>query len=303
MAMMADRVESQSFARCGLVVKRDAPRASLTLSAVQDCLLQMNVPVVADSETAAALAPDMVSCPIEQMASHCDLMIVVGGDGTLLRACRAVIDDQLPVLGINLGRLGFMVDIAPESIAQVLPEIIAGRFVEEQRFVLEARALSSGASLGLAVNDAVIRHPDPVSMLEFATYANDKLISHHRSDGLIISTPTGSTAYALSAGGPMMHPSSPAVAMVPICPHTLSDRPLILPAETKIRVEVGGRDGRGAIVTLDGHDNTALKNGDSLLVSRAERPLRLIHPADYDWYGILRSKLNWGREKPTLRNQ
>ncbi len=291
------------FNRCGLVAKRDARDVKATLQSVRACLEALQVPVVTDPDTARTLAQDVPAYPLPEIASHCDLMIVIGGDGTLLRACRAVVPDGLPLLGINLGRLGFMVDIAPGAIAEVLPAIIAGRHVEEKRFVLEAHQNSADSSkaLGLAINDVVIRHPEPVSMLEFATYADGHLISHHRADGLIISTPTGSTAYALSAGGPMMHPASDSVAVVPICPHTLSDRPLILPAATAVRVEVSGRDGRGAIVTLDGFHNTALADGDSLSVSRSSTPLKLIHPADYDWYSILRSKLNWGRDKPAFQ--
>ncbi len=292
-----------SFRRCGLVVKRDARDVKATLHAVLECLGSLGVPVVTDLDTARTLAPELPAFPLQEISAHCDLMIVIGGDGTLLRACRAVVPDGLPLLGINLGRLGFMVDIAPGAIDEVLPEIIAGRHVEEKRFVLEAHQNKPETSkaLGIAINDVVIRHTEPVSMLEFATYADDHLISHHRADGLIISTPTGSTAYALSAGGPMMHPASDSVAVVPICPHTLSDRPLILPAATSVRVEVNGRDGRGAIVTLDGYHNTTLATGDSLTVKRSSAPLRLIHPIDYDWYGILRSKLNWGREKPAYQ--
>lgn len=285
------------FARCGLVVKRDAPDALACLDAVLQCLRSLNIPVMLDDETRASLAPDEPSCALEAMPRHADLLIVIGGDGTLLRACRTVLRASLPVLGINLGRLGFMVDIAPGSIATVLPQIMAGEYVTDPRLVLQAR-IAEGDDLGLAVNDVVVRHPDPVSMLEFATYADERLISHHRADGMVISTPTGSTAYALSAGGPMLHPASPALAMVPICPHTLNDRPLILPAGKPVRVVISGRDGRGAIVTLDGHHNTALANGETLIIEQSEHALTLIHPRDYDWYGILRSKLNWGRDKP-----
>lgn len=299
------QLNAVSFGRCGLVVKRDARDVKATLQAVLDCLGGLGVPVVADLDTARTLAPGLTAVPLAELSAHCDLVIVIGGDGTLLRACRAVVPDGCPLLGINLGRLGFMVDIAPGAIHEVLPEILAGRHVEEKRFVMEAEQNrpESDVGLGLAINDVVIRHPEPVSMLEFATYADGHLISHHRADGLIISTPTGSTAYALSAGGPMMHPASDSLAVVPICPHTLSDRPLVLPASTTIRVEVNGRDGRGAIVTLDGYHNTTLARGESLTVRRASSLLKLIHPADYDWYGILRSKLNWGREKPAFQTE
>lgn len=286
-----------SFHRCGLVLKHDAPRINDTVRVVLDCLRNLDVPVVTDSEYSARVVPELEAYPLDELADRCDLMIVIGGDGTLLRAGRAMLGAGVPVLGINLGRLGFMVDIAPQKIVEVLPQIIAGHYVEETRDVLAASV--GDESIGTAINDVVIRHPVPVSMLEFETYADDVLISHHRADGLIVSTPTGSTAYALSAGGPMLHPNSDSFAVVPICPHTLSDRPLILPFNIELRLEISSRDAQGATATLDGYHNRKLAQGDSLLVRRAEQPLRLIHPQDYDWYSILRGKLNWGREKPS----
>lgn len=284
------------FRRCGLVVKADARGAPTTLKAVLDCLQARGTPVVTDLDTQAAFTLDLPAVSLADFGEHCDLMIVVGGDGTLLRASRRVIADGLPVLGINLGRLGFMVDIAPDAAAATLHEVLDGAYVEERRGVLEA--FRDEESLGLAINDVVLRHPEPVSMLEFATTTDARFISHHRADGLIIATPTGSTAYALSAGGPMLHPASDSVALVPICPHTLSDRPLILPASAQIEVRIAGRDGRGAMATLDGHSTVAIAPGGLVQVRPATTPLRLIHPAGYDWYAILRGKLNWGRDKP-----
>lgn len=286
-----------TFHRCGLVIKHDAPGVVDTVRAVLDCLSCLDIPVVTDCEYSSPLAPELDAYRLDELAHHCELMIVIGGDGTLLRAGRAMLSAGVPVLGINLGRLGFMVDIAPKKIADVLPQIIAGQYVEETRDVLTATI--NGEILGTAINDVVIRHPVPVSMLEFETYADDRLISHHRADGLIISTPTGSTAYALSAGGPMLHPNSGSFAVVPICPHTLSDRPLILPFDSELRVDISSRDEQGATVTLDGYNNRHMAKGERLLVHRADKPLRLIHPQDYDWYSILRSKLHWGREKPS----
>lgn len=285
------------FARCGIVVKEDARGAAETLAALVSGLEAVNVPAVVDARTASAFSTDLSSVPLEDMGAHCDLMIVVGGDGTLLRASRVVLADDLPVLGVNLGRLGFMVDVAPKVAVETLHEILQGRYREEHRFVLQA-ALDD-KDLGVAINDVVIRHPEPVSMLEYVTYADGHLISHHRADGLIITTPTGSTAYALSANGPMLHPATQALGLVPICPHTLSDRPLVLPADSVIDFGLIAPSEQ-AIITLDGTDKISLGLGARLRVSRASKPLRLIHPIDYDWYGILRSKLSWGREKPPL---
>ena len=289
-------MSSPSFRRCGIVVKRDAQGAATTLAAILQRLDAMQVPLVVDAATASAFGVDRPHIPLAEMPSHVDVMVVVGGDGTLLRASRAVLGAGLPILGVNLGRLGFMVDIAPDAAANALQAILEGAYIEEPRAVLTA---SRGAQpMGVAINDVVIRHPEPVSMLEFVTYADGRLISHHRADGLIVATPTGSTAYALSAGGPMLHPAVDAVALVPICPHTLSDRPLILPASAKIEICIAGKDGSGAIATLDGHTNHHLATGERVQIARGPQPLRLIHPSDYDWYGILRSKLSWGRDKP-----
>lgn len=295
--MLDQAAGDQGFTRCGIVVKEDARGAAETLAALVKGLQAVNVPAVVDKRTAEAFTTNLASVPLEEMGAHCDLMIVVGGDGTLLRASRVVLADDLPVLGINLGRLGFMVDIAPKAAVETLQEILQGRYREEHRFVLQASL--DDVDLGVAINDVVIRHPEPVSMLEYVTYADGRLISHHRADGLIITTPTGSTAYALSANGPMLHPATQALGLVPICPHTLSDRPLVLPADSVIEFRLVAPSDQ-AIITLDGTDKINLGLGARLGVSRAEKPLRLIHPIDYDWYGILRSKLSWGREKPPL---
>lgn len=295
--MLETAAAKTRFARCGIVVKEDARGAADTLAAIVDGLAAVDVPAVVDARTAHAFTTRLASVPLEEMGEHCDLMIVVGGDGTLLRASRVVLADDLPVLGVNLGRLGFMVDVAPKVVVETLHEILQGRYREEHRFVLQA-ALDD-TDLGVAINDVVIRHPEPVSMLEYVTYADGHLISHHRADGLIITTPTGSTAYALSANGPMLHPATQALGLVPICPHTLSDRPLVLPADSVIEFSLIAPSDQ-AIITLDGTDKINLVLGARLRVSRANKPLRLIHPIDYDWYGILRSKLSWGREKPPV---
>lgn len=234
----------------------------------------------------------------ETLARRCDLVIVVGGDGTLLDAGRALAPAGLPLLGVNQGRLGFMVDVAPETMHEHLAAIIGGQCVPEDRMILSAvvkRAAAKDSLAHLAVNDVVIRNQATIRMIEFETWLDDEFISNHRADGVIVASPTGSTAYALSGGGPLVHPGAQAIAMVPICPHTLSDRPIVVGSERSIRIVIGQDVERvRAMATFDGQRSVALDAGDVVEIRRAPFPLRLIHPRGYSYFGILRDKLRWG---------
>lgn len=233
-----------------------------------------------------------------EMATSCDLVVVIGGDGTLLSAGRDLAESGVPLLGVNQGRLGFMVDIAPELASDRLAEVLDGRYSIEQRLMLQTRVVGSDGRIvhsGVAVNDAVVRNLATIRMLEFHTWLDDSFISAHRADGMIICTPTGSTAYALSGGGPIMHPSLQAIALVPICPHTLSDRPIVIGADQTIRLSVvGAASDAEAWVTLDGQTSFHLEPGCILEVERSNAPMRLIHPEGYDYFEVLRGKLRWG---------
>ncbi len=234
----------------------------------------------------------------ETLARRCDLVIVVGGDGTLLDAGRALAPAGVPLLGVNQGRLGFMVDVAPETMHEHLAAIIDGQCVPEDRMILSAvvkRAAARDSLAHLAVNDVVIRNQATIRMIEFETWLDDEFISNHRADGVIVASPTGSTAYALSGGGPLVHPGAQAIAMVPICPHTLSDRPIVVGSDHSIRIVIGQDVERvRAMATFDGQRSVALDAGDEVEIRRAPLPLRLIHPRGYSYFGILRDKLRWG---------
>jgi NAD+ kinase len=236
--------------------------------------------------------------------SSVELAVVVGGDGTLLDAGRSLVPAGVPLLGVNQGRLGFMAELLPEQIADSMAAMVRGEYETEERMVLSARIRRAASGditqPWIAVNDVVLRNQASIRMLEFESWMDEDLISLHRADGMIVSSPTGSTAYALSGGGPLMHPSLQAMALVPICPHTLSDRPIVIGGEQRVRLVVCGDDSAPAwstqaTMTVDGQISESLSRGDAVEISRNPQPLRLIHPAGYSYFAILRNKLRWGR--------
>jgi NAD+ kinase len=235
----------------------------------------------------------------EALARRADLAVVVGGDGTLLNAGRTLAPAGVPILGVNAGRLGFMVDVAPADVGSALDEVLKGRYVREPRLMLSAVVRRGRRTRGplLAINDVVMRNQAAVRMLEFETWRGDEFISLHRADGLIVATPTGSTAYALSGGGPVIHPGLEALAVVPICPHTLSDRPVVIGADHPVRVVLGGARGTRAMCTCDGQASVTVNVGDTVEITRSNHVLELIHPKNYKYFNILRNKLHWGRDR------
>lgn len=285
------------FKTIGVVVKTDAQQASSVGRQLLDDLHSRALPICLDRDSAALLNGEPSDLSIAELGNYCDLVIVMGGDGTLLHAGRALAASGVPLLGVNLGRLGFMVDIAPQDISDSLSRILDGAYRVEERLILEAVDAQGLHPPQIAINDVVVRHKRYVRMLDFSTYADGTFISQHRADGIIVSTPTGSTAYALSSGGPMMHPSLDAIALVPISPHTLSDRPLMLPAATELEVEIAADPDNPALFTCDGQKDSHLPPGQRLVIRRSPLSMRLVHPTDYDYFGILRSKLHWGRNR------
>lgn len=231
-----------------------------------------------------------------ELSGAADLVIAVGGDGTMLYASRLVAGRNVPLLGINRGRLGFLADITPGEMLRRLDEILAGDFEEEQRLMLEA-VIDNGAGRhrAVALNDVVLQKRETGRMLDFENWVDGVYVNTHGGDGLVIATPTGSTAYALSGGGPIIHPSLEAITLVPICPHTLSDRPIVIRADACIEIRVLQRPETRAEVTCDGIPLGELGPGERLMVRAAEERVVLIHPRGYDYFRLLRSKLHWGR--------
>ena len=227
-----------------------------------------------------------------------DLVMSIGGDGTMLYASRLTREFGTPILGINRGRLGFLADVLPEELISSVDKVLAGDFTTDSRLLLEARLeRSSGDNIvGYALNDIVLQRRETGRMVDFETRVAGQYVNTHSGDGLIVATPTGSTAYALSCGGPIIEPQLDVVVIVPVCPHTLTDRPIVISADQSIEATLLDRDETRAEVTVDGFSLGDIEPDDKLRISAAKSRVTLVHPPGYDFYGILRSKLFWGRD-------
>lgn len=287
------------FQTVGLVCKHQDARVAHTAEALVALLTGHGVRVLIDDESAAAW-PDSGLEVITRagMGTDCDLIIVVGGDGTFLRVARTLAAPRARLLGVNLGRLGFLADLSPADMESKLGPILAGEFDEDRRFLLDCRVHSAGRELAAlcALNEVVVHKHNIARLIQFSTYIDGELLNSQRSDGLIVSTPTGSTAYALSGGGPILHPNLDAVVIVPICPHTLSSRPIVVDSDARIEIVIHDAPTNGAELTGDGQDPVTLQAGDRVVVRRRPEPLHLVHPKGHDHFAVLRAKLHWARE-------
>jgi NAD+ kinase len=228
-------------------------------------------------------------------------VIAIGGDGTMLYAGSLTREYDVPLLGINRGRLGFLADVTPDEMISSVDHILTGNYSTESRLLLDARVQkASGVSIsGTAFNDVVLQRHETGRMVDFEASIAGQFVNTHPGDGLIVATPTGSTAYALSCGGPIVEPQLDAVVIVPICPHTLTDRPIVIAAHQQIEIRLLEREETGAAVAIDGHSIGPIEPGDRLTINAAANRIKLIHPPGYDFYEILRSKLLWGRDSRT----
>ena len=243
------------------------------------------------------LADSVTQVGEDEIAQQADLVIAVGGDGTMLRAARRAALADAPLLGVNRGRLGFLADISPADMLAALDHVLAGDYLVDERMLLMAQIIDSNeqTTAGLALNDVVIKRLDSGRMFEFQTYVDGRYVNTHGGDGFIVATPTGSTAYALSCGGPIVTPELDAIVLAPICPHTLSDRPIMIPGRSLTEIRLREQDGDAAAVCCDGEVVGQLGSGDRLQVRASDEKLRLIHPPGHDFYEVLRGKLHWGR--------
>jgi NAD+ kinase len=242
-------------------------------------------------------AGSVLACPEQSFANRADLIVAIGGDGTLLYAARLVAGHSVPLLGINRGRLGFLTDVSPRSMLEDVDTVLAGRYSEDRRSLLAARLEKQGGESVsvLALNDVVVNKFQTGRTMDFETLINGRFVNSHGGDGMVIATATGSTAYALSCGGPIVEPDLDVWVLAPICPHTLSDRPIVVRAGSKIQLRMSDRFESRAQVTCDGTALGELEQGDNLYVEGAGAQITLLHPPGYDYYRLLRSKLRWGR--------
>jgi NAD+ kinase len=232
----------------------------------------------------------------QELLDGVELLVAVGGDGTMLHAARMAAVADVPLFGVNRGRLGFLADVGPEHMLERVDDALAGRCQHERRMLLRATVSADGESFGaLALNDVVVAKRETGRMVDVRTWVDGAYVNTHSGDGFIIATSTGSTAYALSCSGPIVHPSLDALVLVPICPHTLSDRPIVVAGGSVIEIELSDRFESRAQVVCDGIVLCDLEPGVRLRVERAEVSATLLHPPGHDYYRILRSKLHWGR--------
>ena len=292
------------FATIGLISRRDNRDIVDTLSQVAGFLNQRpHTTLLVDDSVAALLSTHQFEVVArEAMGERCQLVIVVGGDGSMLKAASLLAEQDVPVVGINRGRLGFLTDILPDDIGPALEQILAGNYHAETRFLLEvvSGGGQGGALLGSAMNDVVLHPGTAAQMIEFDLYVDGQFVCHQASDGLIIATPTGSTAYSLSAGGPIMHPGLDVLALVPMYPHSLSSRPIVVDSKSLISLVIGARHNTVPQLSCDGTVVHTASVGETFTVRRKARQLKLLHPVDYDYYATCRSKLGWA-QRPVRR--
>jgi NAD+ kinase len=289
---------SAPFTRVGLIGKDNDHQVAQTLQTLANHLALRKREILLDADIAPLLnGSNYRVAERAALAAECDLAIVVGGDGTLLNAARSLAETEVAVLGVNLGRLGFLVDVSPEDMTGQLDHILDGQYTQEQRTLLHARMTRGDELLSesTALNDVIVHKRDIARMIELDTWIDGHFLNTNRSDGLIITTPTGSTAYALSGGGPVLHPDLNAIALVPICPHTLSNRPIVISdrAVIEIVLHAGTLE---ATVSCDGQVSQPLQAGDHVLVRKHAHTLRLLHPPGHDYFAVLRRKLRWSEQ-------
>jgi NAD+ kinase len=262
---------------------------------LREWLHKRGIQALCDNQTASALGETACGSTRDQVAAQSDLILVLGGDGTLLAAAREAAVRGVPILPINLGSLGFLTSFTLEELYPALEETLAGHLTASERVMLLATLLRDGktSEQQCVLNDAVINKGALARMIELRLFIDGDSVCRYRSDGLIVATPTGSTAYSLSAGGPIVHPQVESIVITPICPHTLSDRPLVVRDSSLIELTVVG-DAESTYLTLDGQKGVELTAGDRVQITRAEARLKLIQPPRKSYYEILRSKLKWG---------
>ncbi len=284
------------FQKVAIVGRHDDPRVAEPMTQLVNHLTKAGIEVLAANEMALDLPVTRIA--EGELPSQADLIIAIGGDGTMLYAGSLARQNDVPLLGINRGRLGFLADVSPDEMLSSVDHILNGEYSMDSRLLLQAelRRENGETVAGTAFNDVVLQRRETGRMVDFEASVAGQFVNTHSGDGLIVATPTGSTAYALSCGGPIVEPQLDAVVVVPICPHTLTDRPIVIAANQQIEIRLLPRAETGAGVAIDGHSIGAISPGDVLTINAASKRIHLIHPPRHDFYEILRSKLLWGRD-------
>jgi len=284
------------FSKIGIISKPDDPAIAATVLSLYQYLQSKSLEIYVDDVSASFLTSELITASnLDDIGSSSQLVIVVGGDGTILHAAHNLIQKEIPLLGINLGRLGFLAEISPDEIEKELDQILSGDYKESGRMVLQASLIRDGKTIGScsAVNDVVVHAKQMVRMIELESRVNDKHVNTLRADGYIVATPTGSTAYALSGGGPILHPSIDALVLVPICPHTLSNRPIVVDADSRVEILLSEENRHTALASIDGQIDMDFMPGDTIVIEKSKHALHLIQPKNYDYFDVLRVKLRW----------
>ena len=284
------------FKTIALIGKYKTLEIAEPLLLLADFLANKGLDIVVDDLTAAHISRHPYKeMPLSEMGGKVDLAIVLGGDGTLLNVARTLVPFSIPLVGVNQGRLGFLTDISIDTVRKTIDSMLNGKYVTEKRMLLSASVSRDGIHLfdSLAFNDVVIHRGNNSSMVEFEVRIDGEYLSNQRADGLIVATPTGSTAYALSVGGPILHPALDLIELVPVAPHNLSNRPIVLKSES--RLEILMHRAAEARVRFDGHTHFDLNSNDIVKVSRYIQPVCLLHPVGHSYYHTLREKLLWNQ--------
>ncbi len=283
---------------CALIGHFTEPRIAESATVAVAALRRRGVQVlIADDHPVAGQLANTTPAPRLELAMRASFMIAVGGDGTLLQAARLVVGRDVPLLGINRGRLGFLTDVMPQDVASSIDALLDGRCEADRRPLLEANLHSAAGERArlLALNDVVLLRRDTGRMLDFDTRVDGRYVNSHRGDGMVVATATGSTAYALSCGGPIIDPKLNVLVMAPICPHTLADRPIVVSGDAHIEIRSLDRGPGLAQVACDGEPLGDMLPGDHLEISAVGGSITLLHPPGFDYFRLLRSKLRWGR--------
>jgi NAD+ kinase len=285
------------FHTVGLVGKYDNQGMEASVRALGEFLRGRGHEVLVACQTAEFLGiTDFPTCSLHDVAAESDAVVVLGGDGTMLSIARELARHGAPLIGINQGRLGFLTDITVDDMYDAVAEILSGQYVAEERILLNGQVRRGGDPVfeATAFNDVVVGKGGSGRLIDLEIAINSEFVYSQRADGLVVTSPTGTTAYALSAGGPIVHPTLEAVALVPICPHTLSARPIVVSSHSRIELTLTYAD--DARVHFDGQLHFDLKSGDHVWITRASRPITLLHPHSYSYYNTLRQKLHWGKK-------